>query len=351
MRRRSFLKTVGGTAGLALTGDRAVAIDPAPTAEHAVGGIPRRALGRTGASLSVVGFPGLALIHYDQKQSTEGLHAAVDRGANYFDVAPAYGKGECETKMGIGLQGIARDRYFLSCKTKKRDKAGARQELEQSLKLLKTDHFDLYQLHHLRWREEVDQCFGPGGAMDTLLKARKQGLVKYLGFSAHTTKAALWAMKAFHFDTVMFPIDFVELLHFGFGKPVLDLAREQGVSVLAIKAMSFGAWPKDAKRTRKWWYRSAETPEEVSLAVRFALGQPNVISIIPPSFIDLYEKAIDAAKTSMAPLTAEELKRLDEIAQQSGSIFQHDEKQAGCAPDRRRHGLASPYDEGCGHWA
>lgn len=351
MRRRSFLKTVGGAAGVALAGERAVAVEPAAVAEQRVGGLPRRALGQTGAMLSVVGFPGLALIHYDQTESTAGLHAAVDRGANYFDVAPAYGKGECETKMGIGLEGVARDRYFLSCKTKKRDKAGARQELEQSLKLLKTDHFDLYQLHHLRWRDEVDQCFGPGGAIETLVEARKQGLVKYLGFSAHTTKAALLAMKAFRFDTVMFPIDFVELLHFGFGKEVLDLAHEQGASVLAIKAMSFGAWPKGAERTRKWWYRSAETPDEVSLAVRYALGQPNVISIIPPSFIDLYEKAVEAATGNLAPLTAEETKRLDEIAQRSGSIFQHDEKQAGCHPAQRRHGPASPYDEDCGHWA
>jgi len=351
MRRRSFLKSVGGAAGLALGGDAAMAAQAAPAPEERVGGLPRRALGRSDAKLSVVGFPGLALIHYDQKASTAGLRAAVDRGANYFDVAPAYGKGECETKMGIGLEGVARDRYFLSCKTKKRDKASARQELEQSLKLLKTDHFDLYQLHHLRWRDEVEQAFGPGGAIETLIEARKQGLVKYLGFSAHTTKAALLAMKAFRFDTVMFPIDFVELMHFGFGKPVLELAREQGVSVLAIKAMSFGAWPKGAQRTRKWWYRSAETPEEVSLAVRYALSQPNVISIIPPSFIDLYEKAIEAAKGGLAPLTADETKRLDDIAQRSGSIFQHDEKQAGCAPHRRRRGPASPYDDACGHWA
>ena len=107
--------------------------------------------------LSVVGFPGLALIQHDQQQGTAGLRSALERGVNYFDVAPAYGDGECETKMGIGLEGVDRDSYFLACKTNKRDKAVAREELENSLKLLKTDHFDLYQLHHLRWKDEVER--------------------------------------------------------------------------------------------------------------------------------------------------------------------------------------------------
>ncbi|MHC4544103.1 MAG: aldo/keto reductase, partial [Planctomycetota bacterium] len=104
------------------------------------------------------GFPGLALVHYDQDRCNAGLHDAFKRGVNYFDVAPAYGNGEAEIKMGIGLQGIDRSRIFLACKTKKRDKEGARKELERSLERLKTDYFDLYQLHHLRWPKEVKQA-------------------------------------------------------------------------------------------------------------------------------------------------------------------------------------------------
>ena len=84
--------------------------------------------------------------------------------------------------MGIGLQGLDRSKYFLACKTKKRDKEGAREELEHSLKLLKTDHFDLYQLHHLVRPAEVKQALGPGGAMETILKAKEEGKIKYIGF-------------------------------------------------------------------------------------------------------------------------------------------------------------------------
>jgi aryl-alcohol dehydrogenase-like predicted oxidoreductase len=319
---------------------------PAP-AEERVAGVPRRVLGRTGKKLSVVGFPGLALNQCEQKQATEGVHKAFDRGINYFDVAPAYGASE--TKMGIALEGLPRDRYFLACKTKKRDKAGAREELERSLKLLKTDHFDLYQLHHLRFPDEVKQALGPDGAMETILAAQKEGKIKHVGFSAHTTKGALHVMKGFRFDTAMFPISFVELLTSGFGRAVLDLAKEQGVAVLAIKGMSRGLWPKDVEKTRKWWYRSVEEPDEVDMAIRWTLSQPNVVAAIPPSFLELLDKAIEAAKR-LQPVTPAETEKLREIARGCESLFQKEE--AAVAWNRVPHGPVFPDSphEGCCGW-
>jgi len=327
--------------------DAARGADGPSTDVERVAGVPRRVLGRTGQKLSVVGFPGLALVHYEQPECTAGLRSALERGINYFDVAPAYGRGQCETKMGIGLEGVPRDSYFLSCKTNKRDKAEARKELDHSLELLKTDHFDLYQLHHLRWKDEVEQVLGPSGALETLAQARKEGKVKYLGFSAHTTKAALQVMQGFRFDSVMFPINFVEQLQYGFGKDVLDLAKEQGVAVLAIKAMSFGGWPAGAQRTRKWWYRSAEEPQEVDLALRFALSQPGVVAAIPPSFLDLLDKAIEAAKR-LQPITPAELNRLGELAPSCVSIFQKDDRQASWLRPPRDPAFPRNPHEGCG---
>ena len=165
MKRRVFLKTVGSAAGAAALGVPRV-LGGAESATQAM--VPRRALGRTGARVSVVGFPGLALTKCDQAKGTEALHDAFDRGVNYFDVAPAYGNGDAEVKMGIGLQGLDRSNYFLACKTHKRDEAGAQLELDRSLQRLKTDHFDLYQLHHLVTPAEVKQALGPGGAMDAI---------------------------------------------------------------------------------------------------------------------------------------------------------------------------------------
>ncbi|MEJ5238775.1 aldo/keto reductase [Limisphaera sp. VF-2] len=330
MKRREFLKTVGGVAGwAALAGPQAWA---APLTET-VAGLPRRRLGRTNVNLSIVGFPGLALIHYEQDRCTAAVRDALERGVNYFDVAPAYGNGQCETKLGMALQGVDRARYFLACKTKKRDANGARQELENSLRLLKTDYFDLYQLHHLVRPEEVKQALGPGGAMDAILKARDQGRVRWIGFSAHTTKAALEALRGFPFDTVMFPINFVEFYTRGFGREVLALAAERGVAVLAIKPMSYGAWPQGMERTRQWWYRSVETPEDVELALRFALSQPGVVAGFPPAFLDLLDRAIEAAKR-FKPLDEVAEARLKAMAANCGSIFLREEQQValGGAP-------------------
>jgi len=323
MQRRDFLKTAGSAAGAVALSSPALA---APAETHRVAGMPYRTLGRTGAKVSTIAFPGLALVHYPQDECTAGLHKAFERGVNYFDVAPAYGNGECEKKMGIGLEGLDRSKYFLACKTKKRDKAGAREELERSLKLLKTDHFELYQIHHLRRNEEVEQIFAPGGAMETLVAARKEGIIKYLGFSAHTTRGAIGAMKRFEFDTVMFPISFYEYMEFGFGKEVIELAEKQGAAVLAIKALSRGGWPKGVEKTRKWWYRSMEEPGDIGLALRFTLSLPQVVSAFTPSFLDLLDRAITAAGLYQ-PISPAEIEQLKAIAKTCEPVFQKEEVQ------------------------
>lgn len=324
MKRRVFLKTVGSAAGAAALSMPTLFGADEPI--ERVAGLPRRALGRTGRKLSVVGFPGLALIHYEQEKCTAAIHDAFERGINYFDVAPAYDNGKCETKLGIGLQGLDRDKYFLACKTKKRDGDGARQELEQSLKSLKTDHLDLYQLHHLVQPAQVEQALGPGGAMEAILKAKEQGKLKYIGFSAHTTKAALKVMKGFKFDTVMFPINFVEFYNRDFGKDILALANEQGTGVLAIKPLSWGTWPNGTKKTREWWYRTVEEPKDVELAMRFTLSQRGVVAGIPPSFLDLLDRTIEAAKT-YRPLDQAAIEQLKAMAVNRDSIFLREEQQ------------------------
>ena len=222
-------------------------------------------------------------------------------------MAPAY--GESEIKMGPALQGLDRSKIFLSCKTKMRDKDGARRELERSLTRLKTDHFDLYQMHHIRWSQEVKQALGPGGAIETFLKAKEEGKIRHIGFSAHTTRGALEMIQGYPFDSVMFPISYAELLTREFGKAVLEAAQEKGVAVLAMKAIYAGAWPAGMQRTRNWWYRPAETEEEVDLAIRFALSQPGVVTTVPASFLDLLDKCIKAAK-SYRPITEAEVAKL-----------------------------------------
>ena len=168
------------------------------------------------------------------------------------------------------------------------DVRGAQEELDRSLKRLQTDYFDLYQLHCLiKPEDDVEPAFAADGAMEAILKAKEQGKIKYIGFSAHTTKAALAAMNTFHFDSVMFPINFLEYFTFGFGKKVCELAAQQGAGVLAIKPMSAGTWPASIpweQRPRKWWYRSFETQEDIDLAYRFTLRSQPWCRVSHPRF-------------------------------------------------------------------
>ena len=351
MKRRSFLIGVSGAVGTGTLGGPSVeAREPAVAAlAQQTRELPQRVLGRTGAKISVVGFPGLALRHYKQPECNAGLEKAFEQGMNYYDVAPAYGKdGECEKKMGIGLQALDRSKYFLSCKTKMRDKEGAREELERSLKRLKTDHLDLYQLHCLQRPEEVEQALGAGGAMETILKAKEEGKIKHIGFSAHTTKAALAALRAFAFDTCMFPINFVEYYTIGFGKPVLKLAQEKNVAVISIKPVSRGRWPKDMERTYQWWYRPIEDDHEMDLAMRFTLSQPGVVTGIPASFLDVLDKTV-AASRRFQPITKEETEEVRRLAATCESVFLREEQQVAHNLPNERVYPDSPHECCGGH--
>jgi predicted aldo/keto reductase-like oxidoreductase len=353
MKRRSFLKTVAaGSAGVlsqnALGADQQLVAEPK---EVKVAGMPRRVLGRTGRRVSIVGYPGFGLRTGEQDACTASLHKAFENGVNYFDVAPAYDKGNCEIKMGVGLQGIQRDQIFLACKTKARDRDGSQEELDQSLKRLKTDYFDLYQLHCLIKPEEVEQAFGPGGAMETIFKAKEQGIIRHIGFSAHTTKAALAALNRYEFDTVMFPINFVEMYIFDFGRQVLDLAAEKGAATLAIKPMSAGNWASKEQRDehrkkggRTWWYQTLEEQDDINLAMRWALSQKSVVAGLPPAYLDLAERGLEAGR-QFRPASDADNQQLRKLAAESHSVFLERQQVARHKYDSMHH-FDGPH-EGC----
>src|SRR5437870_10594780 len=166
----------------------------------------RRPLGTTGEELSMIGFGGILVMNVDPAEAGRLVAEAIDRGINYFDVAPSY--GNAEERLGPALAPY-RDRVFLACKSGKRDKAEAARELRESLQRMQTDHFDLYQLHALTSMEEMEQALGPGGAMEAFREARDAGLIRYIGFSAHSVETALAAMDRFAFASILFPTNFV----------------------------------------------------------------------------------------------------------------------------------------------
>ena len=263
-----------------------------------------RLLGKTGESLSVIGFGAIVFVKEGPEFARDTVARAIDAGVNYFDMGPAYGRGEAEERGGPAMEPY-RDSIFLAEKTGKRTKDEAAAELRQSLKRMRTDHFDLYQFHGVSTAEDVETIVGPGGALEAFVEAREQGLVRFLGFSAHTEEAALSLMDHYDFDSILFPVNYVTWHQGHFGPAVLEKAQEKGVGILALKTLAKKPWPDGKKE--KWtkpWYAPVDTFEEARAALRWTLSRP-VTSCVSPGHAELLWWMIDAER-EITPLTPED---------------------------------------------
>lgn len=269
--------------------------------------IPKRPY-RDEVSLSILGLGGMLLVGMEQFSVDRIVEEALARGINYFDVAPFYGDGEAEQKMGKALA-PHREKVFLACKTLERSAKGAQEELNHSLRQLRTDHLDLYQFHAVSDVEEVNEIFAPGGALETFTQARQEGKIRYIGFSAHTVEAAMALLDRFQFDSVLFPINFICFARGNFGPQVIARAKELSVARLAIKAMAHGPWRKGEKRKYpNCWYRPIENREIARQALRFTLSE-GVTAAIPPGDERLFRMALELA-LDLAPMGMEERNEL-----------------------------------------
>lgn len=283
------------------------------------GGIEKRSLGKTGEKLSMIGFGGIVVDKATPEQAAARVKEAIDYGINYFDVAPSY--GNAEEMLGPALEPYRKD-VFLACKTTERKKEGARKELEQSLKYLRTDYFDLYQLHAVTTLEDVDTIFGKGGAMETFVQAREEGKVKYLGFSAHSVEAAMALMDGFDFDTLLFPFNFATWYAGNFGPQVMERAKEKQMGILALKAMAWRNWEEGEERNiDKTWYKPLTNKEEAREGLRFTLSHP-VTAAIPPGHEDLFSMALKLAG-DFTPMNKQEIKAIKEKAMRTKPIFRY----------------------------
>lgn len=279
----------------------------------------RRPLGNTGEELSIIGFGGILVMNAEPAEADRLVAEAVDRGVNYVDVAPSY--GNAEERLGPALEPY-RDRVFLACKTQKRTRAEAAAELRDSLRRMRTDHFDLFQLHAMTTREDLETATGPGGALEALVEARNQGLIRHIGFSAHSVDVALELMDRFEFASVLFPLNWMEYFNAGFGPQVVEKAAQLGMGRLALKAMARQKWPEDAERGpwTKCWYEPCTDPREAALAVRFTLSQP-VTAALTPGHPELFRMALDVAD-EFQPLTDAERDELRHRAQGLQPFFE-----------------------------
>lgn len=286
--------------------------------ERQPGKLEKRALGKTGEMLSVIGFGGIVVMNATPAEAAADVERAFNAGVNYFDVAPSY--GNAEIRLGPALEPW-RKGVFLACKTGMRTRDEARKELDQSLINLRTDHFDLYQHHAVTTMEDVEKIFAPGGAHEAFLKAREEGMIRFLGFSAHSVEAALAMMERYDFDTILFPFNRTSWYAGNFGPQVMARAQEKGMGILALKAMARGPWKEGADRSGhpKCWYEPVSEPDDILMGLRFTLSHP-VTAAIPPGDENLFRMALSLS-AKIKPLNSEELASIRNLALSGTPLF------------------------------
>ena len=191
-------------------------------------------LGKTGLNISEVGFGGIPVIRLDQKEAIKVLHRACDKGITFYDTANAY--KDSEEKMGRAFTGM-RHQIVLATKTLRRDAAGAIEQLENSLRMLRTDYIDIYQLHQIAQDKDWKAVTGSEGALEALGRAREKGQVRFIGVTSHSIPKAVELVNAGLFDTIQVPFNFIEEEAKG---ELLAAAGTAGMGILAMKPFAGG---------------------------------------------------------------------------------------------------------------
>jgi len=233
-----------------------------------------RRFGRTDHMSTIAIFGGAAFWEISQEDADKVMEQVIEAGINHIDIAPSY--GQAEERVGPWMP-RERERFFLGCKTTERTKQGAWDEMQRSLKLLQTETFDLYQLHAITSMDELDSVTMKGGALEAFVEARQRGLIKYIGITGHgadAPKIYLEALKRFDFDSVLFPLNFVQMGNPEFRKNAEALIAEckaKDVGTMVIKTITKGPWG-EKKKTATTWYEPFDKADEIQRAVNFAMS-------------------------------------------------------------------------------
>jgi predicted aldo/keto reductase-like oxidoreductase len=252
--------------------------------------------GTTGLTVSEVGFGGIPIIRLDEDTAVTVLRRAYDSGITLYDTANAY--RDSEKKIGRAL-GDVRAKVVLATKTLLRDAPGALEQLENSLRMMKTDYIDIYQLHQIAQQKDWDIVTGRGGAMEAVVKAKEQGKIRYIGVTSHNIEMAVKLVKTGMFSTVQFPFNFIE----HDAKDELHMAaRERGMGILAMKPFAGGMI------------------DNAAIAFKFLREHPDVIPL--PGF-DSPERVDEVCSFYQRPNTVsgKDLKLMDEYRLELGKQF------------------------------
>ena len=328
---------------------------------------PRRPFGTRhgrGVMLPVLGFPSVALARLsdpsDQSLADEAVrHAVQDLGIRYFDVAPEYGDGVAQERLGPALRPY-REGVFLAAKTMFRTAEGSANDLTNTLAALKTNRLNLYQFHSISTEQDVDEILTEGGAMETFQKAKRNGVIDAIGFSAHSEPMAIRMIETGLVDTVMFPINFAAYHYGGIGKKVLETAMKYGVGVIALKAGARGrltevtgnevhvpAHPfhhipefkrqemidfpvRTSKTHPTCWYEPEDDPEELNKLILWSLNQPGVTAVLPPGDLGLFDGIANMlrGKSEVPPFDQDDMQHMLQRYENIIPIF-HNRSESG----------------------
>lgn len=236
--------------------------------------IERRSLGRTGHESSRVIFGAAALSRMSQERTDALLPVLDEFGVNHLDVAASY--GDAELRLAPWLVGRRND-FFLATKTGDREGLAARASLERSLSRLEVDSVDLIQLHNLVEPDEWDVAHGPGGAVEALIAARDEGLVRWIGVTGHGFRIAgmhLRSLERFDFDSVLFPLNHSVMEDIEYRPDVetlVEVCTQRNVAMQTIKSVARRRWPEDTDGPKFSWYEPVRDPDGIDRAVRYVL--------------------------------------------------------------------------------
>ena len=281
-----------------------------------------RRFGRTGFDISPVSYGGIVSMNDGQEASDGYVKWAIDKGINYFDVAPSY--GNAEERLGPALEPYRKDVY-LACKTEYRDAKRAEEELHNSLRKLRTDHFDVYQMHALSTQEDIDIAFGPGGIMELLRREKEAGTIRKIGFSTHNEDAAMRALELFDFDTVLFPMNWALGVNTGWGDRISAYAAAHGTGLLARKTLAHRKWRESDERLHpKGWYKPVYESEKLGVAaMKYGLYK-GAATLVSPGNFERFSFMLEHIEECLSqPLTEEEwaLLRAEAAAIKTEMIF------------------------------
>ncbi len=329
--RRTFLKSSGlmtaVAVGSAAIPTLAASSTAKPFAAPVREAMPTRNLGKTGYKVGIFSLGGQAALEHanNEDMAVPIIEKALDLGVNYIDTSSIYGGPERWSEQYVGkVMKNRRAEAFLATKTKERTKDGSKQMLEKSLKLLQTDHIDLWQLHDIGTMTDIDEIFAKGGAMEALIEARDQKIVKYLGITGHYRPDAL--MEAIHrypFDAILMAVNAADPHHYSFSEQLLPLAVEKQMGIIGMKVPARGrilsTWtPPPIEQQKHSWEGMVVAPTPGTLVMRqamyYSLSLPVSTVIIGCDSIAQLEENVQLAR-EFTPLSQQQMATLAEKAE------------------------------------